>query len=98
MGCNHDWVRTNGVTTEDGYDTFRCTKCHLTGKSFGLGGMIVEDSYNKSTKGSEGITMRRGRGKSLKTILKEGKERKNGLEWSWNEYLKRITGLDNLDE
>lgn len=44
--CGHNWTRTNGATTQDGFDTYRCAKCGATGKSFGLSGVvgIVEDS------------------------------------------------------
>ena len=88
--CNHIWTRTNGVTTDDGYDTFRCDKCRITGKSFGFGGIILPDNNNQIQKKSPGITFRRGRGKSLETVLREAKKRGSGLEWSKQQYEERM--------
>ena len=88
--CNHIWTRTNGAITDDGCDTFRCDKCHITGKSFGLSGIILPNSNNQVQKKSNGVTFRRGRGKSLETILKESKKRGDGLEWSRQQYEERM--------
>lgn len=97
--CNHDWIRTNGATTEDGADTYRCSKCPATGKSFGLTGLsaIVEDS--KSSRNTrqgyysqtyEYRKIRKQQEDAYRSFLSGSKGRK----WSMAQYKKRAAPRD----
>lgn len=86
----HNWIRTNGVTTTDGFDTYRCLECNATGKSFGLSGMngIIEDSSTKVNIQSR-YESQTYHYKKLREHLKKLRKG-SGLEWSRIEYEKRI--------
>lgn len=46
----HEWEKTNLVTQSNRgrmYDTYKCTRCGITGKRFGLSEIVTRDSkYN----------------------------------------------------
>lgn len=91
--CLHNWHRTNGATTEDGADTFCCLNCGATGKSYGLGGLIIEDSKRSRSKKrrywSQTYEARKERAERMKSrehLLKHG----SGLKWSMKQYKKRL--------
>jgi hypothetical protein len=49
----HDWEKQNLVTiikNEVLYDIYKCTKCHITGKRFGVSSVIQRDDKYKSKK------------------------------------------------
>jgi hypothetical protein len=39
----HNWEKYNAVTQSGGYDTYKCSKCGVTGKRYGLNGSIKLD-------------------------------------------------------
>jgi hypothetical protein len=44
----HDWQKTNLITVSDGegmYDTYQCSRCGITGKRFGFGGVRRDALY-----------------------------------------------------
>jgi len=49
----HQWEKTNLFTKRHGsryYDTYRCRKCGVTGKRYGLGGSVTLDSKYRAKK------------------------------------------------
>lgn len=49
----HEWIKQNIVTViwrGVSYDIMRCAKCGITGKRFGLSGVILRDSKYKAKK------------------------------------------------
>lgn len=47
----HMWEKTNLVTQSRGgqlYDTYKCAKCGITGKRFGIGNIVKRDSKYKA--------------------------------------------------
>ena len=49
----HDWGKSNAITVMSSglmYDTYRCGKCGITGKRFGLSSEVVRDRQYKSPK------------------------------------------------
>ena len=49
----HMWEKTNLVTQSRGgrlYDTYKCAKCGITGKRFGLSDIVKRDSKYKADK------------------------------------------------
>lgn len=95
--CDHIWHRTNAVTTEDGCDTYKCTKCPAIGKSYGLGGSIHVDSGRTRRKKryySQTAEYRRKMRERAAQREKRLAEIKAGIyltpmEWSRREYEKR---------
>jgi hypothetical protein len=50
---NHNWYKTNLITIISGklcYDTYRCLKCGITGKRFGLNDIVKRDPKYKAEK------------------------------------------------
>ena len=84
--CEHEWTRTNGATLEDGGDTFKCDKCHATGKSHGLVGLIVEDRSNTREGGRDYKAEYQGR--KRRELIKKLRQ-SQGLQWSEEQYRKR---------
>jgi len=49
----HDWEKTNLITINDRnglYDAYRCCKCGITGKRFGLGRNVTRDGKYSAKK------------------------------------------------
>jgi hypothetical protein len=50
----HDWSKTNLVTKMDGrmssYDEYKCERCGITGRRYGLGGVVRRDNKYKNEK------------------------------------------------
>jgi len=91
--CNHDWHRTNGTTTEDGYDTYKCLKCGAVGKSYGLGGLesVFEDSgkSNKRRNNNRDYAEEYARRKFWDRLEKRIGQ-PSGLEWSTIQAIQRL--------
>ena len=57
--AQHDWQKSNLVTIMKGhssYDTYKCSKCGITGKRYGLGGSVRRDKKYTAEK-YNGCTM-----------------------------------------
>src|SRR5574340_881137 len=49
----HNWEKSCLVTQSGGYDTYKCTKCSITGKRYGLSSTIIRDPKFKADKYKE---------------------------------------------